>query len=217
MNLRMLFTDPMVFLLQMLYLLPAILIGLSFHEAAHAYAANKMGDPTAKNLGRLTLDPVKHLDPLGFICLLFLGFGWAKPVPVNPNNFKNRRKGEFFVSIAGVTMNFILGVAFTFVLALMYVFGLRNNIAETIISYIISINFMLMVFNFLPIGPLDGTGIFRSIFWRNAYKFDAFMDRYGLIILIVLLFSGIIGTVIGAVSGFIELNVFRLVSAIFGI
>ncbi len=217
MNLSLLFTNPMLFILEILYILPAVLIGLSFHEASHAYVAYKMGDPTAKNLGRITLDPAKHLDPIGLLCLLFLGFGWAKPVPVNPNNFENRRKGEFLVSIAGVTMNFILGVGFTVILALMLVFNIRNSIAIKIIQYIISINFVLMVFNLLPIGPLDGTGIIRAILWKDSYKFDSFMARYGTIILLMLLITGVIGMFISGIVTVIQTNVYNLVFMIFGI
>lgn len=217
MNLSLLFTNPMLFILEILYILPAVLIGLSFHEASHAYVAYKMGDPTAKNLGRITLDPAKHLDPIGLLCLLFLGFGWAKPVPVNPNNFENRRKGEFLVSIAGVTMNFILGVGFTVILALMLVFNIRNSIVIKIIQYIISINFVLMVFNLLPIGPLDGTGIIRAILWKDSYKFDSFMARYGTIILLMLLITGVIGMFISGIVTVIQTNVYNLVFMIFGI
>lgn len=217
MNLGSLFENPAVFLLQLLYILPAILIGLSFHEAAHAYTAYRMGDPTAKNLGRVTLDPGKHLDPIGFLCLLLVGFGWAKPVPVNPNNFKDRRKGEFVVSIAGVAMNGILAIVFTFVLALMLVFNLNNDIGIQIIQNIISINIVLMVFNFLPIGPLDGMGIYKAVFWKSSYKFEDFMARYGTIILLVLLISGVIGAVVGGVTDVIQINLYRLIFSIFGI
>lgn len=217
MNLRLLFENPAMFLLQLLYILPAILIGLSFHEAAHAYTAYRMGDPTAKNLGRVTLDPGKHLDPIGFLCLLLLGFGWAKPVPVNPNNFKDRRKGEFVVSIAGVAMNGILAIVFTFVLALMLVFKLNNDIAIMIIQNIISINIVLMIFNFLPIGPLDGMGIYKAVFWKSSYKFEDFMARYGTIILLVLLISGVIGYVVGGFANVIQVNLYRLIFSIFGI
>lgn len=217
MNLSQMFSNPLLFILQILYILPAVLIGLSFHEAAHAYAAYKMGDPTAKNLGRLSLDPGRHLDPIGFLCLLFLGFGWAKPVPVNPNNFKNRRQGEFIVSIAGVTMNFILGVGFTVILAIMIMLGFTNDIAIRIVQYIISVNFMLMVFNLLPIGPLDGTGIIKAILWKDSYKFEAFMARYGTIILLALLISGIIGMFLSSTVSFIQSNVYNIVFTLFGL
>ena len=92
--------------------MPGILVGLSFHEWGHAYAAYKRGDPTARNLGRMRVNPLAHIDPLGFLSLLILGFGWAKPVPVSTRNFKSPRKDELIVSLAGITVNLILGVAF---------------------------------------------------------------------------------------------------------
>lgn len=217
MNFAQLFSNPLVFILELLYMLPGILLALSCHEAAHAYAAYKMGDPTAKNMGRLTLDPSKHIDPVGFLCFLFFRFGWAKPVPVNSNNFRDRRKGELLVSASGITTNFLLGVLFTVILALLLVFNVTYKPAITVVQYAISINFMLMVFNLLPIGPLDGTGIIRAILWRNAYKFDEFMNRYGTIILLVLIFSGVIGSVISIAVTLIQSNVYRIIFSVFGL
>ncbi len=114
-------------------------------------------------------------------------------------------------------MNFILGVGFTVILALMLVFNIRNSIAIKIIQYIISINFVLMVFNLLPIGPLDGTGIIRAILWKDSYKFDSFMARYGTIILLMLLITGVIGMFISGIVTVIQTNVYNLVFMIFGI
>ena len=112
---RWLTTDPIAFLIYLVYLFAAILISLILHEVAHAYVAYRCGDPTAKMLGRLSLNPLKHLDPVGTLALLFLGFGWARPVPVNPRNFGNYRRDDFLVSIAGIVVNFTL---FVFSLAL---------------------------------------------------------------------------------------------------
>ena len=106
-----LFQNP----LQFLYILPAILIGLTVHEWAHAYAAYRLGDPTAKNLGRMTLNPLAHIDPIGFAMLLLVGFGWAKPVPVSPRNFKHYRRDDIIVSLAGITMNILIAFVFSFV------------------------------------------------------------------------------------------------------
>lgn len=97
-----------------LLILPGIIIGLSFHEAAHAFASYKLGDPTPKFQGRLTLNPLKHFDPAGFIALLFIGFGWGVPVQINPDYYKNRRAGELIVSLAGVTANFLIAAVFAF-------------------------------------------------------------------------------------------------------
>ena len=100
--------DPRGFLLFMLYRAPAVLIAITLHEYAHGYVAAKCGDPTARIMGRLSLNPVKHMDPLGTICLFLFGFGWAKPVPINPNNFRNPKRDDILVSVAGVTINFIV-------------------------------------------------------------------------------------------------------------
>ena len=101
-------SDPAGFILYLLYFAASVLLTLTLHEIAHGYVAWKCGDPTAKMLGRLSLDPRRHLDPLGTLCLVFLGFGWAKPVPVNPRNFQNYRRDDFLVSIAGITVNLTL-------------------------------------------------------------------------------------------------------------
>ena len=111
-----LFSNPMDTLLSLLISLPGIFLALSAHEAAHGWVALKCGDPTAKMMGRITLNPLKHLDPIGFLCMLFAGFGWAHPVPVNPNNYRNYRKDDLKVSLAGITANLILFV-FGFIIA----------------------------------------------------------------------------------------------------
>jgi len=118
---RWLTTDPVDFLIYLLYFAASILLTLILHEIAHGYVAWKCGDPTAKMLGRLSMDPRKHLDPLGTLCLVFLGFGWAKPVPVNPRNFDNYRRDDFLVSVAGITVNITL-----FLLSLSLAVGLNG-------------------------------------------------------------------------------------------
>lgn len=124
--------DPVGFIIYLLYFAVAILGTLILHEIAHGYVAFRCGDPTAKMLGRLSLDPRKHLDPIGTLCLVFLGFGWAKPVPVNPRNFRNYRRDDFLVSIAGVTVNLIL-----FLLSLALAVGINGLLwkPETIAYY----------------------------------------------------------------------------------
>lgn len=118
-TLENLFRDPRAFLLFTLYRAPAVLIALTLHEVAHGYVALRCGDPTARNMGRLSLNPLHHLDPLGTLFLFLLGFGWAKPVPVNPSNYRNGRRDDVLVSLAGVTTNFILFVLSTFVVVLL--------------------------------------------------------------------------------------------------
>ncbi|HQQ41265.1 MAG TPA: site-2 protease family protein, partial [Clostridia bacterium] len=155
-----LFQNP----LQLLYILPAILIGMTVHEWAHAFAAYKLGDPTAKNLGRMTLNPIAHFDIFGFLCLLLVGFGWAKPVPINSRNFKHFRRDDIIVSLAGITMNLIVAFLFSFIYVLGFTkCGLGTNEAFTsIFGSILSINLALAIFNLLPIYPLDGSHVLES-------------------------------------------------------
>lgn len=190
-SLSQLFTDPIAVLTRLAYIIPVILISLTLHEWGHAYAAYRCGDPTARDLGRLTLNPIAHIDPIGFLSLLLLGFGWAKPVPVNSRNFRNYKVGEAVVSLAGVAMNLLLvliGGATLVILGRNYPSALFNTALLTILVYLISLNVTLMVFNLIPVYPLDGYHIFELLFARILpAKFFMFMHRYGYYILIVLL------------------------------
>lgn len=193
--------------LQILYMLPAILIGMTVHEWAHAYAAYKLGDPTARNLGRMTLNPLAHVDLFGFLCLLLVGFGWARPVPVNSRNFKNYKRDEIIVSLAGIATNLIVALVATFILCIGGVqFGLFANEAFMSIFYaIVSINLSLAVFNLLPFYPLDGSHVFECLLGHRLPKVVFFMRQYGQYILIALLLTGVIGRVLGfLVSGILS-------------
>lgn len=181
-----------------LTILPGILIALTFHEFAHGAAAFAMGDDTAKRSGRLSLDPLKHIDPMGFLMLLLVRFGWAKPVPINENNFKNRNVGLFLVSIAGITMNLILALVFHFITY--FSIGVIDVPAYyQVMNGIVRINIMLAAFNLLPIPPLDGSKIIYSFLpLKLRYKFYQY-ESYGSIILLLLLISGSIGFLLNPV------------------
>ncbi|MBP2028182.1 Zn-dependent protease [Acetoanaerobium pronyense] len=181
-----------------LTILPGILIALTFHEFAHGAAAFAMGDDTAKRSGRLSLDPLKHIDPMGFLMLLLVRFGWAKPVPINENNFKNRNVGLFLVSIAGITMNLILALVFHFITY--FSIGVIDVPAYyQVMNGIVRINIMLAAFNLLPIPPLDGSKIIYSFLpLKLRYKFYQY-ESYGSIILLLLLISGSIGFLLSPV------------------
>jgi len=148
-----------------------IVVSLSFHEWAHAHAAHRMGDDTALAMGRMTLNPAAHIDPLGFLMLLIVGFGYAKPVPVNPHNYKNYKKGEFTVSFAGIFTNLIIALisAFLYVGFCYYEYKaervLPDNLYQLLWLFGI-INCSLAVFNFIPIYPLDGYHIFELLFGK---------------------------------------------------
>ena len=177
---------------QMLFL-PAILVGLTFHEAAHGFASYWLGDPTPKLQGRLSLNPLKHIDPIGFLTLFFAGFGWGKPVEINPMYYKNRRRDELVVSLAGVVTNFVIAVIACF--AMKFLFYLMANHGVNIViysmfiifDYMMSVNIVLMVFNLLPIPPLDGFGVITQIF--NLKKYDWYDKVYsnGFLVLMLLI------------------------------
>lgn len=183
-------------ILEILYRIPGILIAISMHEWAHAYAAYKCGDPTARNLGRMTIDPTRHFSLLGTISLLLVGWGWAKPVPINPRNFKRPKRDEIFVSLAGVVTNFILAFLFCGVyMYLMYRGVDSTGIAMELILYAMIINISLCFFNLIPIPPLDGSHILKVALGKyNNYKVWEFLERYGVFVLFVILMSGFLDT-----------------------
>lgn len=187
--------SPREWLLTKLYILPGILIGLAFHEFAHAEAAYRLGDTTPKYQGRLTVNPFAHMDIVGFLALIFVGFGWGKPVEINPNNFKHPRRDDLIVAFAGVVMNFLVAVAFTLILRFYisgvglttYNMGSWQGIIYYIILYTIQINLVLMIFNLMPVPPLDGWNILTEIFNFRKYNWYWKVYQYGWIILMVLI------------------------------
>lgn len=203
-----LFQNP----LQFLYILPAIIIGLTVHEWAHAYAAYRLGDPTARNLGRMTLNPIAHIDPIGFIMLLLVGFGWAKPVPINSRNFKHLKRDDIIVSLAGITMNILVAFVFSFIYVAGFLkWGLGTNEAFTsIIGSIISINLALAIFNLIPIYPLDGSHVAESLLMHKIPRVFWFLRQYGQFILLALLLTNIVSTVLGYLISGITSGFFSL-------
>ena len=182
--------DPNIILTKILTL-PGIIIGLSFHEFAHAWVSDKLGDPTPRRQGRVTINPLAHIDWIGFLCLLLVGFGWGKPVQIDPRYYKNRRRDEFLVAIAGVTMNLILAVILAIPARLM-----MANITNAsdlvyniflIIYYAVTINVVLMIFNLIPCPPLDGWNIITQIFKLDRYEWWYKVYQYGTYILLALI------------------------------
>lgn len=204
------FSDPMGWLMNVLLMLPAIIIGLAFHEYAHAVVAYKLGDPTPKMQGRVTINPLAHVDPVGLAALIFAGFGWGVPVEINPTNFKNRRRDELLVSLAGVAMNLVIAVLFAVVAkVLLTVLGaafLSGNLGSHLwmmIMYIIQINLVLMIFNLIPCPPLDGFSIISEIFNIKHTGFYWTLYRYGNWILIALIIFGITSMILSPCVSFL--------------
>ena len=174
-------------------MLPGIIIGLSFHEFAHAWVSDKLGDPTPRRQGRVTINPLAHIDWIGFLALLLVGFGWGKPVQIDPSYYKNRRRDEFLVGIAGVTMNLLLAVIFS-IPARMIVKAFSGAAPSDLvynvylmIFYVVSINVVLMIFNLIPCPPLDGWGIITQIFRLDRYSWWYKVYQYGTWILLALI------------------------------
>jgi Zn-dependent protease len=180
----------------MLIIAPPILLALSFHEYAHAYIANKFGDDTAKQNGRLTLNPLAHLDPIGTIMIFLVHFGWAKPVPVNPHRLRNPKKDMLWISAAGPLANMILalisGILLRFIFAIVGAINQHSIIGLLIYAVFMSlrINLALAIFNLLPIAPLDGSKILFGLLPVKHEGKIYFLERYGPFVLLGLIIFG---------------------------
>ncbi len=189
--LKLLIKDPLAFALVAIPLLFSVII----HEVAHGWVAYRMGDPTAKWSGRLTLNPLKHLDPVGTLMLFLAGFGWAKPVPVNFNNLSDKRKGLIFVSSAGIVANILF--AFISLLFIRLFSTSSSGIAVILVYYVVQINITLAALNLIPIPPLDGSKILMGIVSERTRYFLARLEPYGFFIIIGFLYLGILDPLIG--------------------
>ena len=189
-----LFSDPVGFLRNLLISAPAILIALTLHELAHGLVAYWCGDPTAKLMGRLTLNPIKHLDPVGTALLFLVGFGYAKPVPINPRNFKHPRSDDFFVSIAGITMNLILFFLFgmTFFWYINFAPGEINEYLYYFLFYCAQINACLAVFNLIPLPPLDGYHVLNDVILKRPLFATQKQAQIGQGVMLLLIVTGLL-------------------------
>jgi Zn-dependent protease len=194
---NLLLQDPVAFILIAIPLLYAII----FHELAHGYVAYRLGDPTAKLMGRLSLNPLKHLDPVGTLMLFLFGFGWAKPVPVNFSQLRDRRMGTILVSAAGIVTNMLLATIALFLLRLLS--PAPSSMPALLLNYFAQINIILAAFNLIPLPPLDGSKILMGVAPPNVQNVLFRSERYGFIVIIVLLYFGLLNPVIDFFRGMI--------------
>ncbi len=195
-------------LISLLLTIPAVLIAITFHEFAHAFAADKLGDDTPRRQGRLNLNPLSHLDPIGSVMLVFAGFGWGKPVEIKPRNFTRKismSAGEAIVSIAGPLMNFLLAIIFSIIFFAIGKFVPEFALTQVgiiimmLINITVIINVGLGVFNLIPLPPLDGSKVLRGVL---PYKGKEWLDRYSQIFYLIFLalwITGIAGIIISPI------------------
>lgn len=179
-------------LVEVLLSLPPLLLALTVHEYFHGYVAYRNGDPTAKFAGRLTFNPLKHIDPIGFIAFLIFRFGWARPVPINPYNFHNHKKGIIYTSIAGPLSNFFLGLIFGIAIRILS-FYLKLHSGAYIPLYLmlelgVLYNLILCAFNLIPVPPLDGSKVLFNLLPARFLEIESDLERYGFLLLIGLIF-----------------------------
>jgi len=179
-------------LVQTLKFLPGIILGLTLHEFSHAYVAHRCGDSTSKDQGRITLNPLKHIDPLGFIMLIFAGFGWAKPVQFNEQNLKNPKRDVILIALAGPLSNALIAMALSVIFSMIFLHSQFNQsasmqvVSEVFLSAIY-INWALFVFNLIPLPPLDGSHLLLSQFrkfpvlYNGLYRYGSFL-LFGLVL-----------------------------------
>lgn len=193
--------DPVTLLLT----IPALLWSLSFHEFCHGFAAWCVGDKTAERYGRLTLNPLAHFDVVGTLMLLFVGFGWAKPVPINTRYFKHPKRDLIIVSLAGIAGNILTAVVSVLFLRFCgeWWYGLTGRAGLTIVIQMISINMGLAAFNLIPIPPLDGSRVLEAFLPYKYLEYYYWLERYGMIILFVLLMTGIINFIFEPIIDFL--------------
>jgi Zn-dependent protease len=188
--LNLLLKDPLGFIIIAIPLLYAVI----FHELAHGWVAYRMGDPTAKSMGRLSINPLMHLDPMGTLMLFLFGFGWAKPVPVNFSQLRDRRMGMILVSSAGIITNMLLAFCALFLYQLLS--PSPSGLTAQLLYYFARINIILAAFNLIPLPPLDGSKILMGFAPSGVQKFLFRLERYGLLIIISLLYLGVLDPVI---------------------
>ncbi len=205
-------------LLSKLLVLPGLVLGLTIHEYSHAKASDKLGDPTPERQGRLTLNPFAHLDPIGTLCLFFAGFGWGKPVVIDPTYYRNPAKDSAKVAFAGPLSNFILSFIMFLTAAIVYS-AIPSNMITIILYNVLYwgayINLALGIFNLLPFPPLDGSKIFGYFLKGKAKAFLWTLERYSTIILMILFVTGLPSLIISPIVAFVANGMNLLIEKFF--
>ena len=207
-----------------IYIVVAALFAIILDEIAHGLVSTWLGDPTPKRQGRLSLNPLKHLDPIGTLCLIFFHVGWAKPVVVNPDYYKNKKRGMALVALAGPLMNFLLAIFSIIIMAIFVKVNAYSNVLIIIYNFLLYfsvINLGLGLFNLIPIPPLDGSRILGAFLKDDTYEQYMKYERYGFIIIAILLaLSSLRGNGTSFISELVDIIfnfIFRLVLKIFGV
>ncbi len=183
---------------QIIILVPVFLFALTAHEFSHGYVASLCGDPTAKMQGRLTFNPISHLDPMGALALFLIGFGWAKPVPIDPRNFRNYKRDMILVALAGPASNLLVMLISFIILMFLpslgpFIPGFMFQPLNLMLQWSIYINSLLAIFNMIPIPPLDGSKVLMCLLPAKQARVIESLERYGFIIILGLAFTGILG------------------------
>ena len=200
---------------------PITLIALTGHEFAHGYVSKKLGDPTPEYQGRLTLNPLAHLDLVGTILMILTGFGWAKPVQVDPRYYKDPKKGMALTALAGPMANFIMAFAALLIYAVFFVISIKFNVAQNAVNIIGAIaqifavrNLCFMVFNIIPIPPLDGAKVLGMFLPNGAYYEMLQYERYSMLLIMFLSLTGVFGGIIGTGVNFFMTGILNVLSSI---
>lgn len=213
-------------LLSLVLTLPAVLIAITFHEFAHGFAADKLGDDTARRQGRLNLNPLSHLDPIGTVMLIFAGFGWGRPVEINPRNFNRNVKmsvGEAIVAAAGPIMNLVLAIVFAIIYAVVWKFAptffmtQAGAIVVILLQSCILTNIGLGIFNLIPLPPLDGSKIINGFLSYNVRNWFERYYQIFYIVFVIIWVTGIAGMIISPIISSIYEGLMGIIASIFGI
>lgn len=191
-------------LITFLYTLPALVLSLSIHEYAHAWVAYKLGDISQKIRGRLTLNPLAHIDPMGFIAIMLIGVGWGKPVQVDDRNFKDSKKGMMLTALAGPMSNILMAIFITIILKILMVTGILTNMVNSkvgdilleMLLYTIQFNIVFGIFNMIPLPPLDGSKVLAYFLPQSARGFMYTLERYSFIIIMIIYFTNLTSYII---------------------